>query len=120
PSSRARMPGATPDPSTPEHNPPQRRLRYDHAVTQAFAIRESSAMKIRMLAMAALALVTYIGIAHDSSLSAQTDEKYVVNKDWAKLPPGMTWDASTSAVAADGKGSIVVFVRTAPFFRMFT
>src|SRR5689334_13854533 len=51
---------------------------------------------------------------------AQSNEKWVVNKEWAKLPPGMTWDASTSWITPDGKGNVVVLVRKAPFFRVFT
>lgn len=44
---------------------------------------------------------------------------YEVDIAWAKLPAGMAWDASTSSIAADGNGLIVVLVRTAPFFRAF-
>jgi hypothetical protein len=43
-----------------------------------------------------------------------------VNKAWAQLPAGMTWDASTSSIAADRKGNVVVLVRKAPNFRVFT
>jgi sugar lactone lactonase YvrE len=39
--------------------------------------------------------------------------------EWAQLPAGMTWDAATSSVAANGNGQVVVLVRTAPYFRMF-
>ena len=42
---------------------------------------------------------------------AQSSDKWVVNKDWAQLPPGMTWDASTSWITPDFKGNIVVLVR---------
>jgi sugar lactone lactonase YvrE len=51
---------------------------------------------------------------------AQSSDKWVVNKEWAQLPPGMTWDASTSWITPDGKGNVVVLVRKAPFFRVFT
>jgi sugar lactone lactonase YvrE len=51
---------------------------------------------------------------------APANPKYDVNKAWAQLPAGMTWDASTSSIAADGKGNVVVLVRTAPYFRVFT
>ena len=52
--------------------------------------------------------------------AAPVNEKYVVNKAWAQLPAGMTWDASTTSMAADGKGNVIVMVRTAPYFRVFT
>jgi DNA-binding beta-propeller fold protein YncE len=47
-------------------------------------------------------------------------DQYIVDKDWARLPEGMTWDASTTSIAADGRGQVVVLVRTAPYFRVFT
>jgi streptogramin lyase len=71
-------------------------------------------MKNRMLALIALAVM------YGTISFAQSEEKYVVNMKWAQLPPGMTWDASTTSIAADGKGNVVVLVRTAPHFRMFT
>jgi sugar lactone lactonase YvrE len=49
--------------------------------------------------------------------AAQSD--YVVDSEWAKLPNGGAWDGSTSWITADGRGNIVVLVRTAPYFRMF-
>ena len=52
-------------------------------------------------------------------LGAQTPTSYTVDSDWAKLPNNGTWDGSTSWVTADGRGNIVVLVRTAPYFRMF-
>ena len=49
------------------------------------------------------------------------NDKYVVNKAWAQLPADMpTWNQSTTNIAADGKGNVIVFVRAAPFFRVFT
>jgi sugar lactone lactonase YvrE len=47
-------------------------------------------------------------------------DRYEVDTDWARLPEGMTWDASTTSIAADGRGQVVVLVRTAPYFRVFT
>jgi streptogramin lyase len=49
-----------------------------------------------------------------------TNDKYVLNKEWAQLPADLPWGAATSSVAADGKGNIVVLVRAAPYFRVFT
>ena len=51
---------------------------------------------------------------------APLNDKYVVNKTWAQLPADLPWNSSTSNIAADGKGNVVVFVRAMPFFRMFT
>jgi peptidylamidoglycolate lyase len=52
-------------------------------------------------------------------LLAQTAADYTVDSEWAKLPNGGKWDGSTSWVTADGRGNVVVLVRTAPYFRMF-
>lgn len=54
------------------------------------------------------------------SVSAQSGGAYKVDANWAQLPAGTTWNGSTSWIAADGKGTIVVLVRTAPYFRFFT
>jgi sugar lactone lactonase YvrE len=48
------------------------------------------------------------------------NEKYVVNKSWAQVPADLPWNGSTTNIAPDRKGNVVVFVRTAPFFRVFT
>jgi peptidylamidoglycolate lyase len=77
-------------------------------------------MKNRLLQLIAFGVVMGLALSSYSSLLAQNDEKYVVNKQWAQLPAGMTWNASTSSIAADGKGNIVVLVRAVPYFRMFT
>jgi DNA-binding beta-propeller fold protein YncE len=46
-------------------------------------------------------------------------DRYDVTSRWAQLPAGQAFEASTSSVAADGKGSVVVLVRAAPYFRIF-
>ena len=43
-----------------------------------------------------------------------------VDPNWAQLPQGTAWGGSTSWITADGKGSVLVLVRTAPYFRWFT
>ena len=53
-------------------------------------------------------------------LSAQSGQAYKVDANWAQLPRGTTWDGNTSWITADGKGHVVVLVRTAPHFRVFT
>lgn len=57
------------------------------------------------------------GLSAQSSLVSIFD-RYTVTPKWAQLPAG--WDAYTSGVAADGKGSVLALVRQAPHFRLFT
>jgi sugar lactone lactonase YvrE len=66
------------------------------------------------LATLALLLSALMPAAH-----AQTEADYTVDSNWAKLPNAGVWDGSTSWITADGRGNIVVLVRTAPYFRMF-
>jgi hypothetical protein len=48
-------------------------------------------------------------------------DKYDVNMTkWAQMPAGMAWGGVTTWVAADGKGTVIVLVRKAPYFRVFT
>lgn len=51
--------------------------------------------------------------------SAQSGGTYKVDVNWAQLPAGTTWNGSTSWITADGKGNVLVLVRTAPYFRLF-
>jgi len=46
-------------------------------------------------------------------------DRYTVDAKWAQLPPTQPWGGVTTGVAADGKGTVVVLVRTAPYFRVF-
>jgi len=66
-----------------------------------------------ILAISAFATVTFA----QSSIF----DRYDVNMTkWAQLAPGQEWAGETSAVAADGKGTVVVMVRVAPHVRLFT
>jgi len=48
-------------------------------------------------------------------------DKYDVNMTkWAQLPADLPWGGLTTWVAADGKGTVIVMVRKAPYFRVFT
>lgn len=47
-------------------------------------------------------------------------DRYTVEARWGQLPPGQPWGGVTTGVAVDGKGTVVVLVRTAPYFRVFT
>jgi sugar lactone lactonase YvrE len=51
-------------------------------------------------------------------LAAQSNGNYTVNAEWARLPAGTTWNGNTSWITADGKGQVLVLVRTAPYFRV--
>jgi sugar lactone lactonase YvrE len=52
-------------------------------------------------------------------LSAQSNGTYTVDAEWARLPAGTTWNGNTSWITADGRGQVMVLVRTAPYFRVF-
>ena len=52
-------------------------------------------------------------------VSTQTGA-FTVDANWARLPDGATWGGNTTWITADGKGSVMVLVRTAPYFRVFT
>src|SRR5687767_5767214 len=57
--------------------------------------------------------------AQESSLASMFD-RYDVNGKWGQMPAGMVWGGVTTSVAADGKGQVIVLVRAAPYFRIFT
>jgi sugar lactone lactonase YvrE len=67
----------------------------------------------RSIAVALFALVA-------TGISAQSDGTYTVDSNWAQLPQGTTWNGNTTWITADGKGNVIVLVRTAPYFRVFT
>src|SRR4029450_2014688 len=53
-------------------------------------------------------------------LVAQSGGNYTVDANWARLPAGTARNGNTAWITADGKGQIVVLVRTAPYFRVLT
>jgi sugar lactone lactonase YvrE len=64
-----------------------------------------------------LAGVLATGAVAQSSLF----DRYDVNMNkWAQLPDNLPWGGVTTWLAADGKGQVVVMVRKAPYFRVFT
>lgn len=76
-------------------------------------------MKKRGLALTFLAAVLCsTGIGAQSTLGSLFD-RYDVKASFAGLA-GAGWGASTTSVAADGKGQVVVMVRAVPYFRVFT
>jgi sugar lactone lactonase YvrE len=72
-------------------------------------------MKTRVVAIFLAVLFVFV-----TSAAAQSSDKWTVNKEWAQLPADMPWNQSTSWVSPDGKGNVVVLVRAAPYFRVFT
>jgi sugar lactone lactonase YvrE len=61
-----------------------------------------------------------IALVDATGISAQSNNAYKVDPAWAQLPKGTTWNGNTTWITADGKGNVVVLVRTAPYFRVFT
>ncbi len=65
-------------------------------------------------------IVASVTLSAMPQVGAQSTGAYTVDANWAKLPAGTTWNGNTSWITADGKGQVVVLVRTAPYFRVFT
>src|SRR5687767_140542 len=65
-----------------------------------------------------------LATAFAAAVSAQSTlgslfDRYDVKANFANLA-GAGWGASTTSVAADGKGHVIVMVRAVPYFRVFT
>ena len=76
-------------------------------------------MNRRLIALALSALLVCVVVGAGPAVSAQSGN-YKVDANWARLPAGTTWNGNTSWITADGKGQVVVLVRTAPYFRVLT
>lgn len=77
-------------------------------------------MNKRSIAAVFSGLLVCLVVAGVPRISAQSGGNFKVDANWAQLPGGTTWNGSTSWITADGKGNVVVLVRTAPYFRLFT
>jgi streptogramin lyase len=75
-------------------------------------------MNARSIALTTL-LVSFV-LVDATGGSAQSGGTYSVDAGWAQLPQGADWGGNTTWITADGKGNVVVLVRTAPYFRVFT
>ena len=75
-------------------------------------------MNARSIALTTL-LVSFV-LVDATGGSAQSGGTYKVDAGWAQLPQGADWGGNTTWITADGKGNVVVLVRTAPYFRVFT
>src|SRR5688500_11614875 len=73
-----------------------------------------------MIALALSALLVALVLGDVPGISAQSGGNYKVDQNWARLPAGTTWNGNTSWITTDGKGQVVVLVRTAPYFRVLT
>jgi peptidylamidoglycolate lyase len=77
-------------------------------------------MNTRSIAAVLSGVFVCFVVANIPGASAQSSAAYKVDANWAQLPAGTTWNGSTSWITADGKGNVLVLVRTAPYFRFFT
>jgi streptogramin lyase len=55
-----------------------------------------------------------------TAISAQSPGNFKVDPNWAQRPQGTVWGGNTTWITADGKGNVVVLVRTPPYFRVFS
>jgi streptogramin lyase len=74
----------------------------------------------RLIVPVVSALLVSVAIGDAPGVSAQAGSNYKVDANWARLPAGTTWNGNTSWITADGKGQVMVLVRTAPYFRVLT
>jgi sugar lactone lactonase YvrE len=65
-------------------------------------------------------LLCVVVLASVATIAAQSDAPYTLDSNWARLPAGTTWNGNTTWITPDGQGNVVVLVRTAPYFRVFT
>tara|TARA_B110000305_G_scaffold240853_1_gene312769 strand:- start:1383 stop:2288 length:906 start_codon:yes stop_codon:yes gene_type:complete len=66
-----------------------------------------------------LTLCTSLAMAQREDAANQNPEQnYSVDGNWAQVPGG-AWDGSTSWITTNGKGQVVVLVRTPPYVRIF-
>jgi sugar lactone lactonase YvrE len=75
-------------------------------------------MTKHILGTALAAVLLTGGVAAQSTLGSLFGG-YDVKANFADLA-GAGWGASTTSIAADGKGQVVVMVRAVPYFRVFT
>ena len=77
-------------------------------------------MKTHLVALALSVPVAGLLATEVSPIAAQSRANYQVDATWTRLPAGTTWNGNTSWITADGKGDVIVLVRTAPYFRVLT
>lgn len=77
-------------------------------------------MKTRPQPSVPFTFLLCLALAGAGGLAAQPAGTYTVDANWAQLPACTAWNGNTSWITADGKGNVVVLVRTAPYFRVFS
>ncbi len=77
-------------------------------------------MNNRSTSIALAGLLLGLAFVDVPEAPAQTGGNHTVDAEWAQLPEGTNWEGSTSWIEADRNGNVVVLVRTAPHFRVFT
>jgi DNA-binding beta-propeller fold protein YncE len=76
-------------------------------------------MKMPAIAAALLTALLCSAVLSAQSTLGSLFDRYDVKASFAGLA-GAGWGASTTSVAADGKGQVIVMVRAVPYFRVFT
>jgi sugar lactone lactonase YvrE len=71
------------------------------------------------MSLVGLALLAGL-VAAGVPLLAQSGTNHQIDSNWGQAQGGAGWSGNTSWIAADGKGQVVVLVRTAPHVRVFT
>jgi DNA-binding beta-propeller fold protein YncE len=77
-------------------------------------------MLIKPSVCALFAVIASTTLAGQGSTLGSLFDRYDVSATWAAVAPGAGWGASTSSIAADGNGTVIVLVRAAPYFRVFS
>ena len=72
---------------------------------------------LTLLVIVVIAGLLGVGVAAQQSTLGSLFDRYDVKANFAQPDGG--WGASTSSIAADGKGSVIVLVRAVPYFRVF-
>ena len=86
--------------------------------------REDFLYDSRMMNRTSTAVLVFATVVGSAAICAQSTlgslfDRYDVKANFAGLA-GAGWGASTTSVAADGKGQVIVMVRAVPYFRVFT
>ena len=76
-------------------------------------------MKKQILGATLLLAAFLVAGAHAQSTLGSLFDRYTVRADFAGLA-GAGWGASTTSVATDGRGHVIVMVRAVPYIRVFT
>ena len=84
-------------------------------------MKKRIALVVLAVGLVALAAgLTMPGLSAQQSSLASLFDRYDVKPNFGQVNGSPAWGGLTSWVAADGKGSVIVMVRTAPYFRVLT